>query len=187
MVERFPVNVPSADLLARGVPRQHLRTSLGSFPEGMVVANWLSKGGIESLAAGNCWLFDTRNSAAADTLPVIARAFLCRKIDAAFMRVDKLARMVEERNYKLFDRTARHQMLLLGDFFETAKGPRACPFSRTQRRRIEDLLLDRKSKMLGTILQIHNPSHLTLNYWDWWQHSVFEHLKPQVLRIPLPM
>lgn len=162
-----------------GIPDALHDANLSSIVGGTSIVDWLKEaGGVGLLERGETWVLRTHGRNSGDMMPLIARAILLRQTRVRVVKVTRLIRAIEERDYDLFDDLGSKFVLFLEGFFTASAKPVERPFTAYQRAQIEDLIVSRKQDGHANVLQVVNTSLRPPRLEEWWTDNLLSVLNP---------
>jgi hypothetical protein len=177
-LETFPER-----LLKRGVPANVHRMHWHDLPGGEKVALWMKLESHRAYVRGDNWYVVTSAPEHHKVLPMIVRDYMYVDKDARFVRLGSLVKLLETKDEKQLKLYASEGVVVIADFFTTSLGPRERPFTTLQRGRLEELLLSRKDRSYPTILQVHNPGQLQIDFMPWWTRTTMDQMEMRGLMV----
>ena len=169
-----------------GIPAAMHDTNLLSIRGGDSLVEWLrTEGGDGLLKRAETWLLRTHGADAAAMMPLVARAVLLRNTPVRVIRVTRLIRAIDEKDYDLFDDIRERGVLFLEGFFTTSARPVERPFTSYQRAVIEDLIIDRKHDGHASVLQVVNLSQKAPALAEWWTDNLLSALNTNHQFLPV--
>jgi hypothetical protein len=170
-------------LIRLGVPENLQRTKWAEIPGGEKVALWLKLEGPRTYVHGVNWYVVTSEPEHYKVLPMMVRDYSALHKEARFVRLGTLIKLLETKDEKRLKIYEHERLIAIADFFTTSLGPRDRPFTTLQRGRLEEFLLTRNDRRYPTIMQVHNPGHLQINFMPWWTRSAMDRMEMKGLKV----